>query len=375
MQFHRRRRSVTAIFVALAIAGSGSLAGPVAAASGGSFNRLPWLELAASLLAQFPTLGELGQDVVGPSSLQLGSDGRLTVLVVGSDFRTAKPSHGERLDTVVVATINPNNHQMAAVSIPRDTGNLPLPDPSDTYAGKVNSLFAHYRRIVGTREAALEKMREAIAYALQVEIDYVAFTRFDGFDFLVDQVDGVYVDIAEEIRDNRIVDDKTKPKGAKFLAASGVRLGGASATKCYATAVPINWANVPNCKRALLYVRSRHGSVGVKNNNDYKRDKREQQFLMGALARVISRGSGASLIGLRDAAQSRPTDFYTTLPITANADLLALFNMFNGAQNQPFTQAVLKPDKYAYHAPGTRRYELKLDVVRALTAQLFAKVN
>jgi len=357
------------------IGGSTGISGTAAAASRMQHDPTTWVGLVGVLGAVTPGFGGILEPVVGPSSIDYGADGRLTILVVGSDYRYRKPNHGERLDTVIVATINPKTRQMAVVSIPRDVGNLPLPDPTDTFHGKVNSLLAHYRRMVGTRDAALEKMREAIAHALRIEIDYVAFTRFEGFDLLVDEIDGVYTDIPASIYDSRVVDDRTRPRGAKFVAGSSVRLGGDDARKCYATAKPINWGRVPACKRALMYVRSRHGQVGTKYNNDYKRARRQQEFLMAALRRVVGRGKGAALTSLRDAALSRPKDVYTTLPITTPADLATLFDLFNGAQNQPLLRAVLKPNKYAYHVVDTRRYELRLDVVRALTAEWFGPVR
>ncbi len=133
----------------------------------------------------------------------------------------------------------------------------------------------------------------------------------------------------------------------------------------------------PECHRALLYVRSRHGYVGTQHNSNYKRDKRQQTFLMAALARVIelTTADASALTGLRDAALTRTDDFYTDLPITDDADLLALYLLFNGAQDQPFQQVTLKPKKYAKHVPGTSKYALKLDAVRALTHSWFAPVG
>jgi anionic cell wall polymer biosynthesis LytR-Cps2A-Psr (LCP) family protein len=370
----RPRTIVTALTLALIVAGSGALAGPVAAAQPGHHWQRPWLGLAASLMRQFPALGDALSAMVGPSSVGYGSDGRLSVLIVGSDYRPGRRS--ERMDAVMVVTINPLTHQMAAVSIPRDTGALPLPDPSDTWKGKVNSMYAHYKPIAGSRNGALDLMRAAIAYALDIEIDNVVFARFSGFDFLVDQVGHVPVDIPLEIRDSSIVDDKTMPHGALFPAGPDYALGGANATKCHANGPPINWATVPPCHRALLYVRSRHGKVGLQNNSNYQRDKRQQSFLMAALDRVVDlvTADGSALTTLRDAASTRTDDFYTDLPLSDDADLLALFMLFNGAQDQPFQQVTLKPKKYAKYI-GSGKYALKLDVVRALTHEWFAPVE
>jgi anionic cell wall polymer biosynthesis LytR-Cps2A-Psr (LCP) family protein len=168
----QRTRSVRLTLALVLVLAASAMAGPVEAAKFGRKDLTPWLTLAAPLL--------------GPTSVSYGSDGRLTVLVLGSDFRPTRG--GERTDAVMIATINPQPHAMAAVSIPRDTGALPLPDPGDTYKGKVNSLFSHYRRLGETREQALDHMRRTIAYVLDIEIDNVVYARFTGFDFLVDQV-------------------------------------------------------------------------------------------------------------------------------------------------------------------------------------------
>jgi anionic cell wall polymer biosynthesis LytR-Cps2A-Psr (LCP) family protein len=139
---------------------------------------------------------------------------------------------------------------------------------------------------------------------------------------------------------------------------------GSDAPLCYGTPPPVNWSAVPNCTRALLYVRSRHGA----GNNDWVRARRQQDFLLAAIRRVISRGSGASLESLRTSALRNTTDFYTTLPIST-ADAIELFNLLAGA-TMP-NQAVLKPPTYASNVPGTSKQQLKIDVVRDLTRLWF----
>jgi LCP family protein required for cell wall assembly len=356
--------------LALASATVGSLAGPTIA----SAHQASPLGLLVGALRAFPALSSAASGLLG-NNINLGSDGRLTILVTGSDHRDTR-NIGERLDSVIVATINPHTQQISAVSIPRDTGDMVLPDANDPYKGKVNSLFAHYKKITGNRSAALEKFRQAIAKTLQVEIDYVVYTRFAGFDQLVDAVNGVPVNIPKEIDDTRVYDSGSgKPKGAKFLAGTNQLLKGTSAPKCYGMARPINFSKIPNCTHALIYVRSRHGYVGTVSNSDWKRDARQQQFLFSAVARVIANGNGQALTNLQTSATSMTDNFYTTLPISDAGDLMALFNLFDGAQNVPLQSAVFKPNTYAFHVPGTRKYDLKLSAVRALTASWFAPVS
>src|SRR5689334_11607352 len=55
----------------------------------------------------------------------LGTDGRFTVLLLGSDYRPAHP--GNRTDTIMVVSVDSSTGSVAAASIPRDTANFPLP--------------------------------------------------------------------------------------------------------------------------------------------------------------------------------------------------------------------------------------------------------
>jgi anionic cell wall polymer biosynthesis LytR-Cps2A-Psr (LCP) family protein len=335
------------------MAGSGSLAGPVAANTR-QFDPMPWLGLAAKLAGP----------LLPASTIEKGSDHRLTVLVVGSDWRPALAGTGERFDSIMVMTID-NAKRISAISIPRDVGNVPIA-PGVIFKSRIYALFKWFKQNSGgDRNLALAKLKGAIAYALQIQIDYVVYTRFTGLERLVREVDGVPVAVSRTIYDSRIADERypTRQHGAKFLARNTIELG-SNAPPCYTVGSPINWTATPNCVRALEYVRSRHGPA----NNDWVRGRRQQGFIYAAIQRVLSRGSGANLESLRLAARSNPLDFYTTLP-TGPSDALAMFNLLNGA-TMP-NQAVLKPSTYAFTVPGTHKQQLKIDVVRALTKLWF----
>jgi anionic cell wall polymer biosynthesis LytR-Cps2A-Psr (LCP) family protein len=345
------RPLLACLALALVMAGSGSLAGPVAA-NVREPDLMPWLSLAAKLAGP-----------LFPSSIDTGSDSRLTVLLVGSDWRPRLVRTGERTDTMIFMTIR--NGVISAVSLPRDVGIVPIA-PGVVFRNKINGLFKYFKKTYGSREAALEHMRRAFEYTFQIQIDYVVYARFTGLERLVGEVGGVPVTVAKTILDPRITDDRYPgtQRGAKFVAsASTLELGG-DAPPCYTVGSPINWDATPNCTRALEYVRSRHG----RGNNDWVRAKRQQSFIFAAIQRVLERGNGPSLESLRVAALSNSADFYTTLP-TGPADALAMFALLEGA-TMP-NQAVLKPKLYAFNVPGTTKQELKIDAVRALMASWF----
>lgn len=203
MSIQRRRGWLSAVLLATVITGSGSLAGPVSAAEF-RFNAGPWMDLAMSANSFFPAIGQAAQQVAGPS--QVNYSGKLTVLLVGSDYRA---NSGERLDTIMVMAINPNNKNISAISIPRDTARIPIPSQygGGTYNGKINGMISFYKKQTGgNRAAALDRFELTIEQLLQITIDYVAYTRFNGFDALVDEVGGVPTNIPYELRDPKYID-------------------------------------------------------------------------------------------------------------------------------------------------------------------------
>src|SRR4051794_33682328 len=93
----------------------------------------PTLEPSASP-APTPTPGPPGADPL------LGTDGRLTVLLLGSDYRPAHP--GNRTDAIMVVSTDPTTGRTAGFSVPRDTIDFPLPK-SGVYHAKINALYQH----------------------------------------------------------------------------------------------------------------------------------------------------------------------------------------------------------------------------------------
>ena len=370
------RRSLTTLMLAALMTGAGALAGPVVAASDVHFSPLPFLRLADDIFGDQNVLNAVEALTGGQAQVDPGTDGRVTVLMVGSDHRDGK-LNGERTDTMLVMSLNPNDHTISAVSIPRDAARVPLA-PSlggGVFFPKMNGMLKQFKKKNGgSRAIGMEKLRQEIAWLLGIQIDYVAYIRFNGFDSLVDEAGGITTSIPAEIRDPDYIDKPGWPTGAKFLADASVTLGGASADRCYGGyPKPVtDWSNsnVPPCYRALVYVRSRHGTVGGLPNSDFKREARQQAFIFDALKQVRQNQSKAQDIRVR--ANLIPTDFYTTIPITSPSDGLALFQLVQGATMPANQTAVLSPPTYSTSVGA--HYELKLTPIRAFCAQWFAPV-
>ena len=132
-----------------------------------------------------PFLEDAARIAAGPNALTY--NGKLTVLLLGSDWR---PSSGERLDTIMVMSIDSAKH-IKAVSIPRDSARIPL-YTGGTYNGKINGMFKYFKNQAGgSRDGGLDRFRQEVQYLLGIKIDYLAYVRFSGFDALVDRVDHV----------------------------------------------------------------------------------------------------------------------------------------------------------------------------------------
>jgi anionic cell wall polymer biosynthesis LytR-Cps2A-Psr (LCP) family protein len=366
------RTSLFVLTISALMTGAGALAGPTLAASDVHFSPLPFVRLADQIFGDQAVLGAVEALTGTPSQVSAGSDGRLTVLMVGSDHRDGG-GNGERTDTIMVMSLNTDDHSLTAVSIPRDTARVPLAPAlgGGTFSNKINGMLKWFKKQSGgSRAGGMEKLRVEIAYVLGIQIDYVAYIRFDGFDALVDEAGGISTNIPSEIRDPDYIDKPGWPTGARFLAASNVLLKGADTERCYGGyPKPVHdWSSVMNCHRALVYVRSRHGTVGSTANSDFKREARQQAFIYDALRKV--RQSSSLAENVRQKANAIPNDFYTTIPIATMSDGLALYNL---VQSSSLTRTVvLSPPNYATHVKV--HYELKLSAVRSLMASWFAPV-
>src|SRR6202008_5020631 len=117
----------------------------------------------------------------------LGTDGRLTVLLLGSDYRPPHP--GNRTDAHMVGSVDPVSGKAAGFSIPRDTVNFPMAG-GGVYQPKVNGLYAYLQSRGNNGGVAMSR---AVAAAFKVEIDGYAFLGFAGAKGLVAGVGGVDV--------------------------------------------------------------------------------------------------------------------------------------------------------------------------------------
>lgn len=275
------------------------------------------------------------------STVSLGPDGRLTVLLIGSDYRPGYKYPIEHTDVMMVMSLDPRAKTIAAASIPRDVVYFPRANGGTSGATRVNNMYHDYTTESGYafEEAAMRKFQRDVAYALGLEIDYYAFIRFTGLDAMIDKISGVRVRIPKYISDPVFKDEPTSPSGIYFPGGvSDYFLGGWSAVRCPSQGV--------KCHRAIVYVRSRKGSVGGGPNSDSKRARRQQTLIVSVVNKVTG-FDGTALDALRIASESGvDSGIKTDMPRTLD-DLLYVQGLLRGAKFAKGGRVVFAPSKFA----------------------------
>jgi LCP family protein required for cell wall assembly len=260
----------------------------------------------------------------------LGTDGRLTVLLLGSDYRPAHP--GNRTDAMMVVSVDPTTGRSAAFSVPRDVVDFPLPERG-TYAPRVNGLYQYLQS--KTSRGAANTMK-AFGRAFDIEIDNYVFIGFFGVDELISAVGGVDVHLKKSYYD-------------PYYWVNGHRRGwGLPAGKSHL-----------NAENALIFARSRKG------DSDFGRVRRQQLLVQAAFAKVRKRGLDDLPKLIRTAKDSVRTD----LPLDRATDL---FKLYKGVDLAKSKRAVFGPKTYAVRAHGYT-YHLVLAKCRAWIEKNFPK--
>jgi LCP family protein required for cell wall assembly len=260
----------------------------------------------------------------------VGKDGRLTVLLLGSDRR--KRIVGERTDAIIVASLDPRTGRLAMVSLPRDTVNVPTA-PGRVYGERINALFFTLQGGKGKRKAALDKLRDTLAYAFDTEIDYYALTDFEGLVRLVQTIGGVTVKL-----DAPLIDP------SMHIGKRGLRLK--------------KGTQQLDGQHALAFTRSRHSS------SDYDRSRRQHQVLGGAVEGVLDGGAGLLPALVATVRKHVVTD----LPVRAAPALLELAGDIDLAKARSI---VLEPPRWTRQVTGGYTIAPRVIEIQKLFDRLF----
>jgi LCP family protein required for cell wall assembly len=176
--------------------------------------------------------------------------GTIKILVMGSDLR---PSGGFRTDVMVLVTVNASEGTVTTLSFPRDLY-VTIPGWMDQ---RLNTAFPH---------GGFSLMADTLQANFGVRPDYYVLTNFNGFKRLIDDLNGIVVDIGSELTDKCDLPQ---------------------AVNTYCTVYPGPYEM--DGETALWYVRSRHSS------SDLDRTRRAQEVLIGMFNSLMSTNAIARL--------------------------------------------------------------------------------
>ena len=188
----------------------------------------------------------------------------VTVLLLGSDQRPGETDPA-RTDAIIVARIDPQNHRVALLSLPRDLW-VTIPE-----YGQARINAAHVWGIIyKDPEGGIGLARRTVSNLLGIPVDYAMSIDFQGFIGAIDALGGVTIDVEKELYDGQFPTMDYGYTIAHFLPGPQ-QMDGAT---------------------ALMYSRIRHP------DSDFARMRRQQAVLAGVLATLRQQNSLQSLASL-----------------------------------------------------------------------------
>jgi len=188
----------------------------------------------------------------GPKADPWDGKSRVTILVMGLDYRDWESGDPPRSDTMILLTLDPLTNTAGMLSIPRD---LWVNIPGHDYA-KINTAFflGEAERLPGGGPGlAVETVKQFLGVPINyyAQIDFSAFVRF------IDELGGVVVTVDEPMQIVIMGSNKKVDLEPGTYALPG--------------------------DHALAYARNRKTS-----GNDFDRAKRTQQVIMGVRDRLLN---------------------------------------------------------------------------------------
>ncbi|HEX9796631.1 MAG TPA: LCP family protein [Anaerolineales bacterium] len=139
-----------------------------------------------------------------PTTPQYFPPDAINVLLLGSDRRSGRSF---RTDTIIVVSLQPSAHAAAMISIPRDLY-VYLPGFNMQRVNAALTLGEEFGYPGGGRAM----LADTLLYNLGIPIHYYAQVEMSGFQAIVDQVDGVDVNVACSYTDWRLEHPSLNPE-------------------------------------------------------------------------------------------------------------------------------------------------------------------
>ena len=193
------------------------------------------------------------------------TDDRTNVLLLGISGGVHAGS--DLTDTMIVLSLNNNNHSAALISIPRDIW-------SDTLKDKVNTAY-HYGE-EKKKGGGMILARAITEDVVGIPIHYAVLIDFTGFKNLIDLIGGIDVNVSRAFTDTQY-----PIPGKEHDTCSGD-----PTNQCvYETVHFDGGIQHMGGDRALVYVRSRHAEG--EEGSDFARNRRQQEVLLAFKDKIM----------------------------------------------------------------------------------------
>ncbi|MGE6630233.1 LCP family protein [Bacillus sp. NPDC077027] len=235
-----------------------------------------------------------------------------SVLFIGIEDYATKGAYG-RSDSLIVATINPQDKTMKMVSIPRDT-RVQLASDTTGNKVKINAAFA-----TGGKDESIE----TVEHFLNIPIDKYATVDFDGFKDVIDELGGIDVEVPFDF------DEKSDIKKSKkiYFTKGNMHLNG---------------------EEALAYARMRKQDP----RGDFGRNDRQKQILRAMIDQMAKPNNITNVDNIAKAVSDHIT---TNFRITEGLALQQIYSGFKGDDTETLsikgTDLYLGPNRTYYFEP------------------------
>lgn len=185
------------------------------------------------------------------------NDGRINILLLGIAGE-GKP--GQNLtDTIMVLSIDTVSNRVAILSLPRD---LFVKIPGTEKQSKINAIYQIGINGEDNPESGAELIQKTVEEIIDQKISYYAILNFDGFEKVIDAIDGINITSERDIYDSRY------PGPGYSYETFELKKG----------------FHHLDGKTALKYARVRHGDP----EGDFGRAKRQQQIMQATKNKIFS---------------------------------------------------------------------------------------
>lgn len=266
------------------------------------------------------------KNIASPKKINLrgNEEGRIDILLLGI-AGTGKA--GKNLtDTIMIASIDSENGQVALLSIPRD---LYIEISETNIKTKINNVYQYgLSQNSGNEKKAAELVEKTIENITDIDIDYWSVLSFEGFRKIIDAVGGI------NIMNERDIFDPRYP-GPNFS---------------YTTFELEKGFHLLDGETALKYARMRHNDP----EGDFGRAKRQQQVLQSTRNKIFSTGTLLNVISVNKLFEAlgdnlktniRPEEIGNFIELSKKIDMNNINNIVIDAWNP---QSLLKVSHVFY---------------------------